>query len=306
MSNPLVSVVLPAYNHENYIAESIRSVIAQDYDNLELVVLNDGSRDKTDEVIRSLEAECRARFVRYEYINKENEGVARTLNRGIEWARGEYVSSIASDDLMKPYKITVLMSMFEGAEPDVAMACGDADFIDEVSDLIALPPKGRTSFLKYHTEGRTDLDPERNFFAYDTLINSNYVPGMAMIWKREALMAVGCFTPGVAIEDWDLWLKLAKHYRCRYVDVPVASYRLHDTNTIRVAVPKMRIGIDGIYEREFPYVLRHCRSLAPKVARDWLKNSRQLYRAGYRGYLARYLRLDVVLAAMGIVLPARS
>lgn len=306
-SQPLVTVLLPAYNHERYIEQSIRSVIAQDYPNIELIVLNDGSKDRTAEVIRSLDAECRARFVRYEFVDKPNEGVARTMNRGLEWARAEFISGIASDDLMKPDKISTLMAVLYEAPPEVGLAGGDADFVDDDGRLIGLdadkqpvsPEKGVASFLELHIRNRRDVDPQRNFFSYETLIRGNYVPALSMLWRRSALEKVGGWTPGMAIEDWDIWLVMARHYQCIYVPRVLASYRWHASNAIKTAGVSMRQGVDRIYEREFPY-LRNDPALARFVARKWLQNSRRLSRLGHREYLRRYLRVDILLAALGL------
>lgn len=303
---PLVSILLPAYNHERYVEQSIRSVIAQDYPNIELIVLNDGSKDRTAEIIRSLDAECRARFVRYEFVDKSNEGVARTMNRGLAWARGEFVSSIASDDLMKMDKISALMDVMVGAPPGIGLAGGDAEFIDEdgrhvdvdADKRIVPSGQGIPTFLELHIRNRPDVIPERNFFSYGTLIRGNYVPGISMLWRRSALESVGGWTPGMAIEDWDIWLLMARHYRCIYVPRVLASYRWHASNTIKTAGVSMRQGVDRIYEREFPY-LRNDPALARFVARKWLQNSRRLSRLGHREYLRRYLRKDILLAALG-------
>ncbi len=305
-NSPLVTVIVPAYNHERYVAQSIRSVIAQDYEHLELVVLNDGSTDRTAEVIRSLDAECRARFERYEFIDKANEGVARTANRGLAWSRGDFITGIASDDLMKSCKVSALMDALADAPADVGLACGDADFIDADGNAIDLdnsgnavqPGAGIASFIGWHIRKRTDIDPATNFFAYDTLIRGNYIPSMAMVWRKAALERVGAWTPGNAIDDWDLWLRLARRYRCIHVPCVVASYRWHAYNSHKTTRLAIRRSMDLIYEREFA-CLRTDPALARFVARMWLKNCRALARSGERRYLRRYLRHDVLLAAMG-------
>lgn len=306
-SQPLVTVLLPAYNHERYVEQSIRSVIAQDYPNIELIVLNDGSKDRTAEVIRSLDAECRARFVRYEFVDKQNEGVARTMNRGLAWARAEFISGIASDDVMKPDKISALMAVMIGATPEYGLACGDADFMDDGGRRVDVDLKARIvpagegipTFLGLYLRNRPDVVPEENFFSYQTLMRGNYVPGLSMLWRRCALEKAGGWTPGVVIEDWDIWLVMARHYKCIYVPRVLASYRWHDSNTVKTAGVAIRRGIDGIYEREFPY-LRNDPGLARFVARQWLQNSRRLSRLGHREYLWRCLRADILLAALGL------
>lgn len=80
MDKPLVTVIVPAYNHENYIEDCLNSVVAQSYNNMQIIVFNDGSKDKTDYVIKKF-IEKSGRKI--EYISKENEGLCKTLNKGL-------------------------------------------------------------------------------------------------------------------------------------------------------------------------------------------------------------------------------
>lgn len=311
MAMPLVSVIIPCYNHAHYVEAAIRSVIAQDYENIELVILDDGSKDDSVAVINALEKECQNRFVRYEFFAKENEGVAVTMNRGVEWARGEFISSVSSDDEMRPHKISTLLTLAQKTHSDIA--CGDSSFMNNDGQTIALSDTGDVTvgegkwenFVAFYLRNRKDVIPEKNFFAYETLVDGNYVPGMAMMWSKRSLKAVGGFTPGMAIEDWDLWLKLARNYSCAFTPEVVSRYRLHGANASVVNLVKMRLGIDKILEREFEYARNQRKVLAPKIARMWLRNARKLYKAGYKEYLHRFFQYDIVLAALGVVLSSK-
>ncbi|HEX6590678.1 MAG TPA: glycosyltransferase [Moraxellaceae bacterium] len=307
--SPLVSVIMPAYNHERYVEQSIRSVIAQDYENIELVILNDGSRDGTDAVIRALAPECERRFRRFEYISKANEGVAITMNRGIDWCRGDFISSISSDDAMKPEKVSVLLAALQAAGEAAVLSYGDADFMDDrgipvaidATGAIAAGPSAFTSFIALHLRDRDDVRLGENSFDYEVLLRENFLPGMAMMWRKEALEAVGCFTPGIAIEDWDLWLRLARRYRGVYVPAVVATYRWHDSNTIKVASVKLLEGQDFILRRELAHVWTNPR-LRKLVARKICYVARELCRRGRWSYMSRWFNPWIVLPAY---LPAK-
>ena len=119
---PLVSACIPAYNHEKYVAEAIESVINQDYKNIELIIINDGSKDKTNEVIMSFEEKCKERFVRFEYRNRENRGLSATLNEIIEWSQGKYFTGVASDDVMLKNKVSLLVDKLENLDETYAVA----------------------------------------------------------------------------------------------------------------------------------------------------------------------------------------
>ena len=86
-TDDLISVIVPAYNHEKYIEECIRSIMAQTYQNIELLVIDDGSKDGTFEILQSLKPECEKRFVRVVFETQENQGTCVTLNRLIDLAR---------------------------------------------------------------------------------------------------------------------------------------------------------------------------------------------------------------------------
>lgn len=110
MEKPLVTVIVPAYNHENYIEDCLKSIVTQSYDNMQIIVFNDGSKDKTDFVIEKIIEENKRKI---EYVSKENEGLCKTLNKGLAMAKKEYVLTIASDDIWLPNKIKEQVNFFE-------------------------------------------------------------------------------------------------------------------------------------------------------------------------------------------------
>lgn len=128
MVMPLVSVIIPSYNHDRYVRQAIESVIAQDYPRMELVVIDDGSQDDSQNVIAALSQRCLKRFERFEFRHRANIGLSATLNEGLGWCRGEYVSVLASDDIMMPGK-TALQVRFLSSHPDYAGVFGGVKVI---------------------------------------------------------------------------------------------------------------------------------------------------------------------------------
>ncbi|MCB4205439.1 glycosyltransferase family 2 protein [Deferribacterales bacterium Es71-Z0220] len=243
-SLPLVSVCIPAYNHEKYIAECIQSVIDQDYKNIELIIINDGSKDNTHEVIMSFAEKCEKRFVRFEYRNRENRGLSATLNEAVDWSKGKYFTVIASDDVLIKNKVSLLVEKLEILDESYAVAFGNAIFIDNNSNEVYIDKKtgtyttkenGYKNFLDYYTNERDfDYKDEKKFGSYETLIAGNYLPAMSYIIKLDIIRKVGAWTNGNTIEDWEMWLKLSKQYKFAYVDEPVAFYRWHDSNSCKL------------------------------------------------------------------------
>lgn len=236
-NRPLVTAVVPVYNHEKYVIESIQSILNQTYRDVELIVINDGSKDRSHERILTLLGDCKQRFVRLEYINRENKGLSATLNEALKISKGKYFSVLASDDVALPEKIEILVNALEKGGATFAAAFGNALFIDDEGKRIRLDKAGHLSegpgfekFIDFYLQNRhLDLKGEQ-FGTYETLIAGNYLPAMSNIVRTATLLEVGGWTPGNIVEDWEMWLKLSKSFGFIYVDQPVALYRQHGLN----------------------------------------------------------------------------
>ncbi len=142
---PLVTVHISAYNHQQYIGDSIQSVIDQTYENIECIIINDGSKDNTHEVISKYIDKCRQRFIRFQYINRDNKGLSATKNECLNWAEGKYFTGIASDDIMLSNKIEDLVTFMENSNDKYAVVFGDANFIDAENTKINLDGLGHVT-----------------------------------------------------------------------------------------------------------------------------------------------------------------
>jgi alpha-1,3-rhamnosyltransferase len=280
---PLVSIVVPAYNHERYVGAAIDSLVAQTWPNLELIIVNDGSPDTTLEAIQSRRATCEARFVRYEVFDQVNAGVAAAQNRGIKAARGDYVYMLASDDVSEPDAIATMVPILLN-EVDVAVVCGDCDFIDATGAKTSLSNLGveHTSFMRFCTCHRDDVLGDK-FGSYASLLNGNYIlPGLLM--RRRAVLEVGGYDPQYAMEDYDLWLKLAKSYRFHFVDRVLCHYRWHGKNTISQHVERICYDELNLLVREAGYCFANglselwvtrTRGILPHYRGHWQTNAHQ-------------------------------
>lgn len=241
MSNPLVSVIIPSYNHEAYIVECLNSIIEQTYQNIELIVVDDGSKDNTWSTIQSMKEKCEARFVRTHFETKENEGTCKTLNKLIALSRGEYIYLIASDDKAKPQAIEQEIAFLKD-NPEYVLAVGDNEFIDGASQRIGWDRdlcSAELSQADYKTFGdalqhlHRDIDFNSAMFgSYETFVTRNYVPNGYLI-RKTALDQAGPFTPDAPLEDWWMHLQLSKIGKYKYIDEVLFSYRWHDNNTAK-------------------------------------------------------------------------
>ena len=236
---PLVSVLIPAYNHENYIQETIESIINQTYPNIELIILDDGSKDKTWEKITELKPKCENRFVKIHFETKQNEGTCITLNKLLKLSSGEFVYIIASDDLAKPQAIEKEVKFLQD-NPDYALAVGDNEYVDSMSKQIFRTQKAFTSNIKnakYKTvkeflSSKIKIDfLSDDFGSYKTLYKENYIPNGYLI-RKNIFETIGNFTKNAPLEDFWLMLQISKYKKMKYIDEILFSYRIHDTNTI--------------------------------------------------------------------------
>lgn len=264
---PLVTAVIPLHNHEKYVVESIRSILNQTYRNIELIVLNDGSKDHSDEMVLTLVEECKRRFVRFEYINQKNIGLSGSLNQALAWARGVYFTGTASDDVDSPEKIELLVDALEAKGPTYAAAFGNALFIDDSGQPIRLDKDGRVSddskgntydnFLDFYTHAR-NLDYRGEAFGtYASLIAGNYLPAISIVARTSVVAEVGGWTQGNMLEDWEMWLKLSKKSKFLYVDKPVSLYRWHESNTMKTSRGKLRCEALVLLAGEKRFCLEH-------------------------------------------------
>lgn len=236
---PLVSVLIPAYNHENYIQETIESIINQTYPNIELIILDDGSKDKTWEKITELKPKCENRFVKSYFETKQNEGTCITLNKLLKLSSGEFVYIIASDDLTKPQAIEKEVKFLQD-NPDYALAVGDNEYVDSMGKQIFRTQKAFTSNIKnakYKTvkeflSSKLKIDfLSDDFGSYKTLYKENYIPNGYLI-RKNIFETIGNFTKNAPLEDFWLMLQISKYKKMKYIDEILFSYRIHDTNTI--------------------------------------------------------------------------
>jgi glycosyltransferase involved in cell wall biosynthesis len=208
-ADPLVSIILPVYNGERFVAQAIRSALCQTYTNLEIIVVDDGSTDKTRSVLQEFTDE------RIRIFSQPNCGVARARNRGIAEARGEFIAPLDSDDLWDPRKLELQVRRLQ--------ACGDGTgfvycwwvWVDEKDVVLDRSPEWRV-------EGRTlELLYEVNF------TGNASVP----LFRRACLQEIGGYEEsfeaqgGTGCEDWDLVLRMAARFDVAVVPELLVGYR---------------------------------------------------------------------------------
>lgn len=245
---PLVSILVPSYNHARFLPSLLEGMLAQTWPNLELLILDDGSRDETSEAVARFRPALEKRFTRFVYRTRENRGLTTTLNELFALAHGEFVSICASDDRMRPEAMSKLVQALQ-ANPDAVLACADACFIDEhgkqvffTADASVVEQRGPATWdtaLGYFLNDRPELLTNGEFGRHHTLMQGNYIP-MGSLLRASATKHALPYPAGVMLEDLYFWLKLSRHGRFIVVPEVLMEYRQHGGNTSRTRREKLR------------------------------------------------------------------
>jgi glycosyltransferase involved in cell wall biosynthesis len=215
---PLVSVLTACYNQSTFVRESLESIRQQTYKNIRLIIIDDCSTDDSVSVIQDWitknSVECV--FV----AHSENKGVCKTLNEALSYARGKYISMIAADDVWLLDKIENQVRTMEKLPQDVGVIYSDAWQIDENSDL--LPKK----FIESHRQ----LPPMPEGHIFPVLLEKNFIPAMTTLIRRSCYDVVGTYDENLCYEDYDMWLRISRHYKFVFSPVISAKYRIVSTS----------------------------------------------------------------------------
>ncbi len=187
-TNPAISVILPVYNAEKYLRDSIASILAQHFDNFELIVLNDGSTDDSEKIISSFHDD------RIVYVRHANRGLAATINRGILLARGKYIARQDNDDISVPQRFAEQYNFLE-SHPDIALLGCSAVIIDE---------NGKTTG-RFHDHPTSEIQ-----LRYALLFNNPFVHSSVMIRKSVFEKSGGYSEDPNLFEDYEMWSRIAR------------------------------------------------------------------------------------------------
>lgn len=218
---PEVSVVMASYNHAQFIAASIESVLAQDMPDWELVIVDDGSTDSSKDIIRRYaEKDSRLRF--FQHPHGENRGLPATLSLGLEQARGRYVAFLESDDEWRAGCLGKRLRRLRESGADAVF-----NHIEVVGDEV-----GKTGDLSMVEGVRKRLKKyPAAFCLWDKLCFVNVIPTFSCIMlKREALAGADLASPVSRWLDWWLWLQVAAAARFTYLDERCTVWRRHKTS----------------------------------------------------------------------------
>jgi len=291
---PKVSVIIPTYNRAHLVGRAIRSVLNQTYQDFEIIVVDDGSTDNTEEVVKSFN-DPRIRYIRHE----ENRGGSAARNTGIRAARGEYIAFLDSDDEWLPKKLEKQLQKFSQVGRQVAAVYVGREWRDcqREKTVRVFVPRFRGRIFKY-------------------LLMENVVGSCTDVMVRKAcLEEVGLFDERLpARQDIDLWIRLAKKYEFDFIPEILSIRCLHDDRISADSNRRLR-GYEMLLEKYRPDIERNRRVLArylyqigklylalgkPKEARKQFWRAFSVYPFAIKYFLAfaigpEYVKLKVKL-----------
>jgi glycosyltransferase involved in cell wall biosynthesis len=272
MNNPKVSVLMPVYNGEAYLNDAIESILTQTYKDFEFLIINDGSTDASDKIIRSYNDQ------RIVYIyHKTNRGVSHSLNTGLARAKGKYVSRMDCDDISMPDRVEQQVRFLE-KNPDYGLVGCLFGLID------------RNSIL-YDIGGIKLFGNEELKLAL--LFGNVFCHGEVTFRKNILTKHRLSYSPKYICEDYDLWIEMSKFTNFKIIPSMLYKYRVHDKSISNKSAIKMQADADAIsnmhQERTgFPII-------TPKKIWGLLTSSR-LYRDGDLSIENKNIKLYLLLA----------
>lgn len=214
---PLVSIIIPVYNGEDYIAEAIDSALAQTYKNIEIIIVNDGSTDKTERI-------CKLYGNKVDYYYKTNGGVASALNYGIRKSKGEFISWLSHDDIYYKHKIEKQIQILNNLRNKNTIIFSNIEYIDSKGNIIS-----KSNITK-------NINPKD--LCNDILpVLRGVVNGCSTIINKTCFNKVGLFNVDLkTASDYDMWFRLFKSFPSYFSEDYLIQYRIHSkqgTQTIK-------------------------------------------------------------------------
>ncbi|WP_155591971.1 glycosyltransferase family 2 protein [Lysinibacillus cavernae] len=248
--NPLVSVLIPSYNHSDYIVETLQSLCEQTYKNIEVIIIDDGSKDNSVEIIKNFMPKLAESIESVKFIQQSNVGICKTMNIGLQLSKGKYFCILPSDDLMYKNYLEKQVYFLEKN----AYACSytngmhiNTAFIDKkeynkgllFSEVIPFNQGNINSFLLYNV--------------FD-------LPSPSFVYKTSVLRDIGGFDEDIKFEDVDLMLRISRTYEIGFIDEPLILHRIHSGNSGR----NKDIIIGGIADLYKKFIVNNHLSLSEK------------------------------------------
>jgi glycosyltransferase involved in cell wall biosynthesis len=276
---PLVSIVTPAFNQADFLRDTVESVLAQDYPNIEYLVIDDGSTDETSEILAEYTG-------RVEWESQANMGQTPTINKGWERSHGDIITWLNSDDTFLPGAVSTAVNYLQ-EHPDIDIVFGDSLFTAADGS-----PLERSKSL---TE-----------FSYPEFVAKchNPIPQPSAFIRRSVMEDVGLLDPSYYyFMDWDFWLRAGVNHKIAYLSELLSTYRLHEASKTVAQAVKAAPELEYMYRRFFalPNLSDEIRRLERDAMMNMFFTSGGYYLQGGNRKAARRMAIKAVQTHPGAI-----
>jgi glycosyltransferase involved in cell wall biosynthesis len=272
---------MPVLNGERYIAEAIESICRQTYTPFELIVVDDGSTDRTREIVHSFSGRIAVSCLHH----ARNQGIAPSINDGIRHASGDFIAFLDHDDLWLPEFLDTQMAYLR-AHPDVGMVHSDIRTIDAEGNILehsALECRGK---------------PQPSGHVFRNLFAASMICGNSVVIRKECFDRVGLWDEELRWADYHLWLRVSRHYKIDYVPKVLTAYRQHASQNTRAITSRPAdeppVGAQAIEKllQEYPEIRNELgnRMINRRMASFFAELAYQWFTAGEFATARRWLR----------------
>jgi glycosyltransferase involved in cell wall biosynthesis len=215
MESPLVSIVCLCYNHERFVEEALESVLHQTYSNIEIIVVDDFSTDRSSSIIKML---IKDRLLQIQFLEmKQNLGNCKAFNQGLALAIGEFVIDFSTDDVMLPDRVEKQVEFFEKQKENVGVVFTDAIYIDENSKPI------RSHYDYLFKKKLIDHVPVGNVFR--DVLTTYFISSPTMMVKKQVMDALQGYDESLSYEDFDFWVRASRDFQFAFLDAKTTKVR---------------------------------------------------------------------------------
>lgn len=212
--DPLVTVICVSFNHKAFVMEALESVKSQSYQNIEIIIVDDGSTDGSAELIEDwVKANQVAQFLNL----KSNQGYCRAFNQTLRFAKGDFIIDFATDDVMPSNKIEEQVSFFLSLPEDYGVVFTDADYIDKDGKYL------RSHFPYLLTKGLLKEIPQGN--VYHQIISTYFIPSPTMMVRSKVFESLHGYDEELVYEDFDFWVRSSRTYQYAYLPKSLMKIR---------------------------------------------------------------------------------
>lgn len=280
---PLVSIGVPNYNYSYYITGALDSIISQNYQYIELIIVDDCSTDNSVAVIEEWIRKYRGPFKINFIKNTINQGLAQVCNQILHHAKGKYFQTLDADDLLLSGKIEKQVGLMEGAK-NTAFIYSNIGVIDENGNMLNPDYLGRIGYNR-------DEMPQGNIF--EQLFDFNFIPLPSVLINTAYAKNAGGFDSTLQVQDYYLWLKLSEQYETIYLAENTALYRVHSGSMSNSSLSNPK-SYDSILNIKFRYYKSGSEHIKKIIRKDVHSFATYFYRSNY--HTARqWLKKDVLL-----------